>query len=170
MLCVFFLVPFTSHSQEKKDPKDNTEQKNEFWKHVQFGGGINLSFGNNVTNLGLSPSALYNFSDSFSAGLGVSYLYTKNKFYGTSANVYGGSLITLFNPFKSGQLSAEFEQLRVNYSGSSAGIDYSVPALYFGAAYTFGKNMAAGIRYDALYDQNKSLYPSAFSPFFRVYF
>ena len=47
---------------------------------------------------------------------------------------------------------------------------YWLPALYVGAAYSMGRHAAIGVRYDVLYDDEKSIYDSAFTPFVRVYF
>jgi len=166
LIALFFLVSFHSYSQKT----EKKEQKEDFWKHVQFGGGVDLALGNNVTNIGLSPSAIYNFSNKFSAGLSLSYSYNSNKYYNTSANIYGGSILALFNPFRGAQLSAEFEELSVNYSGSRTNSNYSVPGLLFGAAFSIGRNVSIGMQYDVLYDENKSPYGSAFTPLLRLYF
>ena len=41
-------------------------QPNDFWKHVQFGGGIGLGFSSGYTDIFLAPSAIYNFNQYFS--------------------------------------------------------------------------------------------------------
>ena len=46
---------------------------------------------------------------------------------------------------------------------------YWVPALYLGAGYATGP-VTVGIRFDVLYDSNRSLYANEWSPFIRVYF
>jgi len=47
------------------------EQKNEFWSHVQFGGGIGLSFGNEFFSGTVAPSVIYEFNEQFALGLGA---------------------------------------------------------------------------------------------------
>lgn len=141
--------------------------KHHFWSNVQFGGGLNLSFGNNITNIGVSPSAIYNFSDQFSTGFGISYLYAENNDFNEVLNVYGGSLLSFFNPIEEFELSAEFEKMFVSQSNFNS---RDIDALYLGFGYIIGKNISLGIRYDVLYDKNKSIYGSAFSPIARVYF
>lgn len=145
--------------------QDNS--KYNFWNNVQFGGGLNLSFGNNITNIGISPSGIYNFSDQFSAGLGVSYLYAKNNDFNEALNVYGGSLISLYNPVEEFELSTEFEKMFINQSDFDS---VDINALYFGLGYVIDRNISIGIRYDVLYDKDKSIYGSAFSPIARIYF
>jgi len=160
LLLIAFAFISTAYTQEK--PK----QKSEFWKHVQFGGGITLNFTNNASVFGIAPSAIYNFNDKFSSGVSVSYLHTKYKNLSTAYNSYGGSLLTLYKPIKGLQLSGEYEQTYVTYNHLSR----EIPALFLGVGYTYGRNVAVGLRYDALYDEDKSLYPSSITPFVRIYF
>ena len=88
---------------------DIDNEKSDFWKNVRFGGGIQLSIGNGYTTIGVSPSAIYEVSDKFATGLGVSYLYSRYKLQDLSYNVYGVSALALYNPIKGIQLSTEFE-------------------------------------------------------------
>ncbi len=140
-----------------------------FWDNVRYGGGVNVGFGNNFTTIAISPSAIYDFNDNFSAGLSVSYLYSKNKISNTNANVYGASVIALQNVLDSFQLSAEFEELYIHINNSITENSYWNPALYLGAAYRTG-GVSLGLRYDLLYKEDKSIYSSAVTPVFRIYF
>ena len=145
----------------------NSDQS--FWNNVRFGGGLNVGFGSNFTTLAISPSAIYDFSEEFSAGLSLSYLYSKNKVFNSTANVYGASIISLYNPIDRLQFSGEFEELNINFSNGVDKDSYWNPALYLGAAYRTGA-VSIGLRYDVLYKENKSIYSSALTPVFRVYF
>ena len=80
----------------------------------------------------------------------------------------------MVNPIDYLQLSAEFEQLNVNrdYDQNFVGnqdTNYWYPALFLGAGFRSG-NFAFGIRYDVLYDEDKSIYGDAWMPFARFYF
>jgi hypothetical protein len=89
------------------------------------------------------------------------------------STILGGSLIGLFNPINEIQLSAEFEELHVNRRYDSylnlKDDTYWSPALFVGAGYRSG-NVTLGIRYDLLFDKNKSIYADAWAPFVRFYF
>jgi len=159
LFTLLLLVSLTSFSQAV-DAKS-------FWDDVQFGGGLGLGIGSNRTTISVAPSAIYNFNPKFSLGLGASYLYAKNG--DLKSNVFGASVLSLYNPFEQLQLSAEFEHLFVNQKLGTLKSNFDYPALYIGAAYRVG-NFSAGLRYDVLYDDNKSIYASAFSPIFRFYF
>jgi hypothetical protein len=141
-----------------------------FWKNVQFGGGIGLGFGSDFTDISLAPSAIYNFNEYVALGIGAQYTYLKQKNYYAS-HLYGGSIIGLFNPIQAIQLSAELEELRVNINldgSNSNSQDYWNTGLFLGAGYRSG-NATIGARYNVLNDTN-DIYGSAFMPFIRVYF
>ena len=156
-ILLFLSLPFILVAQQKSD----------FWDNVKFGGGFTLNFGNQTT-IGISPSAVYQFNNGFSLGTGITYVYSE--IGDLSTNVYGGSVISLYQIPKTGiQLSGEFEQSFAKQTDSFGSVSTSFPALYLGAAYNQGR-FAFGFRYDVLYDKDKSVYASAFSPIVRFYF
>lgn len=150
----------------------NSQQKSDFWKRVQFGGGLGLSFGSGYSNITVAPSAIYNVSDYFATGVGLQYSYVSQKDW-FSSNIYGASLIELFNPIPEAQISVELEQLRVNntYSQYTPKITDSFwnTALFVGAGYR-NQNVTVGIRYNVLYKEANNVYSQAWMPFVRVYF
>lgn len=139
-------------------------------KKIQIGGGLGLNFGSGFTDITVAPSAIYNFNQYFAAGVGIqgSYIRVKNYY---ESYVYGGSLIALFSPIEQVQLSGELEQLRVNTNFSTIAADDNFwnTALYLGAGYRT-QNVTIGIRYNVLYNKNRSVYSEPFMPFIRVYF
>lgn len=147
-------------------------KKSVFWEKVQIGGGLGLGIGSNYTNITVAPSAIYPVNEYFSAGLGVQYSYVKQKgFY--DSHIYGASLITLFNPIREVQLSAELEELRVNntYTAFSPSVkdNFWNTALFLGAGYR-NQNITIGVRYNVLYKESNNVYSQAWMPFVRVYF
>lgn len=167
-IVLLLLVSCVGWSQQKQEGQKDDET--DFWKNVRFGGGIQLGIGNGYTAIGVSPSAIYEFSDKFAAGIGISYLYSKYKLQNLTYNVYGASALVLYNPIKEFQFSSEFEELNVMQNNDGIKDSYLLPAWYMGAAYSMGRHAAIGIRYDVLFDEDKSIYDSAFTPFIRVYF
>jgi long-subunit fatty acid transport protein len=165
--CVIFMMAFsfTTPLNAQKSPTD-------FWSHVRFGGGVGLSFGDGFFSGTLAPSAIYQFNPQIALGLGLNGTYnTQKDLY--KSTILGGSLIGLFNPINEIQLSAEFEELHVNRRYDSylnlKDDTYWSPALFVGAGYRSG-NVTLGIRYDLLFDKNKSIYADAWAPFVRFYF
>lgn len=148
------------------------QNQNIFWNQVRFGGGIGLSFGDGFFSGTLAPSAIYEFNNQIALGVGINGTYNKqNDFY--KSTILGGSVIGLFSPVDAFQLSAEFEELHVNRKFDSylnlENDTYWSPALFIGAGYRNG-NVTFGIKYDLLYDKDKSIYANAWSPFVRFYF
>lgn len=165
----FFLLVFGLNICIATAQFSNT--RTDFWDRVRFGGSIGLGFTNNGFNGFISPSAIYQFNDQFATGTSLSFNYAK--FDDDKFLAYGGSVLSLYNPIPQIQLSAEFEQLRVNRTLNTNRIrledNYWAPALFVGLGYST-YNVTFGIRYDLLYDDSKSIYANAFLPFVRVYF
>ena len=149
----------------------NGNSRSEFWNNVHYGGGIGIGFGNDTFNGAIAPSAIYQANDQVGLGLGLNLNYSK--FGDSKLLAYGASLMSLYNPIQPLQLSVELEQLRINrnyeYDGGNVEDDYWSPALFIGIGYT-NRNVTFGIRYDLLYDENKSIYIDPLMPFIRVYF
>jgi len=82
-------------------------------------------------------------------------------------------LVGLYNPIRAIQVSAEFEQLNVNrrfnVNTSIPDENYWVPALYMGIGYRSG-NAIFGIRYDVLFDEQRSIFVDPWAPFVRFFF
>lgn len=142
-----------------------------FWEDVRYGGGIGLGFFNGNLNASISPSAIYPVSNTFATGVSLNVNYAN--FSDSRLLAYGGSLISLYNPIPQLQISAELEQLRVNRSFGSGSNrledNYWSPALFMGLGFTT-RNVTMGIRYNVLFDENKSIYANALLPFVRFFF
>lgn len=148
------------------------QNKTNFWNDVRFGGGFGLNFGNEFFGATIAPSGIYEFDNQFALGLGISATFNNQKgFY--KSTILGASIIGLYNVIDELQLSAEFEELNVsrryNVQLNIINDNYWVPALFFGAGYRQG-NITFGIRYDVLYNENKSVYIDPWVPFVRFYF
>jgi hypothetical protein len=166
LLVITTLIFFTPTNAQNQT---NTSS-HAFWDNVQFGGGVGLGFNNGFTNISLSPSAIYNFNEYVSLGLGAQYSYINQRNDYTS-NLYGGSIIGLINPFEQIQLSAELEQLRVNvdYGNFNGSENFWNTGLFLGAGFRNG-NVTIGGRYNVFHNENDSVYGEAFMPFVRVFF
>jgi len=153
-------------------PSNAPKQQNDFWKHVQFGGGLGLSFGSGYTDITVSPSAIYNINSIVAVGTSLQFGYVSSKNYYTST-MYGASLIGLVSPIPQIQLSAELEEVNVDtkykYVDGNISDNFWNTALYLGAGYRSG-NVVIGARFDVLFNENKGYYSDAFMPFVRAYF
>ncbi len=139
----------------------------DFWSRVRFGGGIGLAFGSESVQIGLAPSAIYQVNNYAALGLGINYTYSKIS--DTKFSAIGGSLIGLVNPIPALQVSAEFEEVYVSRSFGPIDDSYWLPALFLGLGFSTGP-VTFGVRYDVLYNSERSLYADPWIPFVRVYF
>ncbi|MES2812151.1 MAG: hypothetical protein V4670_06745 [Bacteroidota bacterium] len=146
--------------------------KSEFWKKVNFGGGIGFNIGSGFTNIALSPTMYYNVNSKVSLGLGLNGSYVKSSGE-YNAWIYGGSIVGIINPVDFIQLSSELEQLRanVNYqtTGGSLKDNFWNTALFLGAGYR-SENFTIGLRYNVLHDKTDRLYSDPWMPFVRIIF
>ena len=149
----------------------NTSTKSDFWKNVNFYGGIGFNFANGGFNGSISPGAVYQFNEIMSAGLGVNVNYFKQG--DSKLWAYGPSVIVLANPIKQIQLSGEYETLRINTSIQTNGAEleskYWSDALFLGIGYRT-RNATVGFRYNVIYDERDSIYLNALVPFIRINF
>ena len=171
-LSILYFLLFIGVSSFAQNQSRSQNGRSQFWNQVRYGGGLGLGFSNGGFNALVSPSAIYQFNDQFAAGLSLTFNYAK--YLESKRYAYGGSILTLYNPIHFLQLSAELEQLRINQTlafsnAPSLEEKYWSPALFLGIGYT-DRNFTVGIRYDLLYDNNKSIYLNAWMPFVRVYF
>ncbi|CAM3778691.1 hypothetical protein FLCU109888_00945 [Flavobacterium cucumis] len=170
LLSLMILISFNAEIYAQENTENKT--KSDFWNRIQFGGGLGLGFGSGYTDIMIAPSAIYNFNDYVALGLGTQYNYVKQRnFY--NANMYGGSIIALFNPLTEFQISTELEQLRVNRTFEngieSASQNFWNTALFLGAGYR-NENVTLGIRYNILHRDRDNIYAEAFMPFVRLFF
>ena len=149
----------------------NEDTANDFWNHVRFGGSLGLSFGDGFFSGTIAPSAIYQFNSKFATGVGLNATYNKQDNFFKST-ILGASVIGLYNPVREFQVSAEFEQLNVNRKFDDPVFEndnYWYPALFMGIGYS-NRNVTFGIRYDLLYNREKSIYAEPYMPFVRVFF
>ncbi|MFS4416401.1 alpha-ketoglutarate decarboxylase [Maribacter sp. 2307ULW6-5] len=149
----------------------NPLSQDNFWDRVRYGGGFGLGFTNGGFNGTLAPSAIYEFNKYVAAGAGLNLSYAK--FNDNSFLAYGGSFMTLVHPIPQIQISAEFEQLRINRtlraSPNNIEDNYWLPALFVGAGWR-SRNVTFGVRYDLLFDEGRSIYANNLMPFVRFFF
>ncbi|MBM1105924.1 alpha-ketoglutarate decarboxylase [Aurantibacter crassamenti] len=167
---VFFIIILVSTSCFAQNQSQSLSGTSTFWSHVRFGGGLGLGITNGGFNASVSPSAIYQFNEQFASGASATFNYAKYK--EDKRTAYGGSILSLYNPVHFLQISAELEQLRVNqrFDLGTTIIEenYWSPALFIGLGYT-SNLVTVGIRYDVLFDNNKSIYAGAWMPFVRIY-
>lgn len=161
---------FLMEDESTTQPSLNKPLQTDFQKHWTFGGNLGLSFWNGGTDILIGPKAYYNISPKFLTGFGLTYIYSEfnSNISSYHSNSFGGSILLAARPVPFLQISTEYEGLQTNYSGYYSD-EYFINALYLGISYVTGP-VSFGIRYDLLYDTNKSIYSSAWNPVVGFYF
>ncbi|NPA46741.1 MAG: hypothetical protein GXO24_05945 [Chlorobi bacterium] len=147
--------------------KSRSSQGNPF----RFYGGFGLGFSNHGFYVDIQPGLLYRVRPAFHVGANAQLGYQSYRNFNvrTHTYIYGYDLLALYLPWQHLELSIDYQQLYIRYEAGSATTRWQVPAFYLGMAYRT-RNAAIGFRYDLLYKEGKSIYPSAFTPFVRIYF
>ena len=156
-LTTFFLICFNYSDLNAQDSSEKNLKSN-FWKKVQFGGGLGLGIGSGFTDITVAPSAIYNFNELFSLGTGLQFSYISQKDLYKST-VAGVNVIGLFNPIEQVQLSLEVEEVNVSTKFQSVGNttvkdNFWNTGLFVGAGYRM-ENITVGARYNLLFDKDK---------------
>ena len=74
VLITILSIGFLSFGQESKQ----TNTASDFWSNVRFGGGFGLNFGNNLTTINITPTAIYDFNEKFSLQI---FIYKQSIFF-----------------------------------------------------------------------------------------
>jgi len=170
-------------SEKNKPTQTTTIYKSApvFQPRWSFGGNLGLSFWNGGTDIFIAPKAYYHLSPQFITGIGVTYIYSDgeywtneiggSRYFNYHSNSFGGSASVLYRPIPFLQFSAEYEGLQTEWRGGENFNDesYFNNAIYLGASFVSG-HFSFGVRYDVLYDENKSVYGSDWTPFIGIYF
>ncbi|MBO6661916.1 MAG: hypothetical protein JJ909_10340 [Roseivirga sp.] len=162
--------------EEKKD-KEETE-KIPLEDRVFFGGnfGLSFSFGDVESQyIEVSPLVGYRFSETFSGGLSLSYLYVSREYIFLPSynrvklknNTYGPRAFLRYRFLDNYFFQTEFESLNtlvpLNDGTSNTGRDW-VPGFFIGGGVTYpiGRNLSVNLvlMYNVIYDDNRSPYGS----------
>ncbi len=173
---LFFLLTFLMISHgiaQKKEPETKNEIKKE--RKWRFYGGMGFGFvtggGSDVFYIQVQPGILYKLTNKWEAGAGLYYsYYTYREINGkVQSNIYGGNLLTTYQPVKQLETSLEFQYLFLNQKYLNQLTKREVPSLFIGLGYRM-PHAVIGFKYDLLYRENNGISPSAFQPFVRIYF
>ncbi len=82
---------YKSGKNERNKPKG--ESKFDI-NRLMIGGGLGLQFGQ-VTNIAIAPRVGYQFTDFYSAGVGLGYNYFRFKNYGSYPNLYTQRMVNI---------------------------------------------------------------------------
>lgn len=155
-LLLVFLTASAYAQSNRNDGYDNSLKGVPLKERIVVGGGLGLSFGSQQDFFSISPTIGYKVTERMLAGTGVTYRYTKYKYYSPAIKLtdYGFNPFVRYTIFSGIFLQAEYEYLnyefpvttetsiRKNYNSFLAGAGFIQPignkaAFYVLALYNF---------------------------------
>ncbi|NPA67966.1 MAG: hypothetical protein GXO50_05090 [Chlorobi bacterium] len=164
---VSFSQEYDPYTYQDIKPKSTLKDK------IFFGGGFGLQLGS-VTNITVMPEVGYRFTDKFTAGTGLYYMYTSISAYNYSDNVYGGKIFSRYYVVPDFFIAGEYESLNIAdydlYTGYYTGGRIWVQGLLLGGGWRqkIGEHFAilTTLMYNVLED-DKTPYSN---PVFKISF
>ncbi len=126
---VLFFLSFAASAQDQSEPDSLYRRrgaagtpeapgaKPNWMERITLGGNFGLSLGN-YTYVNLSPLVGYRFTDKFTAGGGVTYIYSRVRYAGYpsySNSIYGGRVMAQYAIIPRIAPTFEYEALNVGY-------------------------------------------------------
>lgn len=127
-----------------------------FIDRVRLGGSFGLSLGT-VTNINLSPMAGYELTEKLVAGVGVTGMYYKSRYFGINDFYYGGRGFLMYSIFPMVNLIAEVEQMNVQMDTfTKYDVRKWITSPMLGASYSqpLGARFIKAVHFTALYNFN----------------
>lgn len=161
VMVLAILMAFNLAAQSEKDSTDNS-----FAKKLFFSGNFGLQFGD-VTNVEISPVAGYHITNRLSAGLGITYIYFRQKignFDKLETNVYGYRLFARQSINQQLFIQAEYENLSLELLNPLDNTTFRdwVPGTFIGGGFfqpvSENVGFTAVALYNVTYDDLRSPY------------
>lgn len=119
-LILVFAMTFiasTCFGQSRHRNDENSLKGVPLKERIVVGGGLGLQFGSQVDIFSISPMIGYKVTEKFMAGTGLTYRYTKYKYYNPSIKLtdYGVSPFVRYTIFGGFFLHAEYEYLNYEF-------------------------------------------------------
>ncbi|MFT4679513.1 MAG: hypothetical protein ACI84C_000400 [Flavobacteriales bacterium] len=174
ILSVILLLGLQLHAQYA-EPEEEEKEKTSFKDRLYFGGGIQASFGNQVTVLGLAPLVGYKWTDKFSTGLGINYTYfsVRSSVGRLTSSIYGGHVFGRYIFFENFFAQSEFHLVSSDvpqYDDLTRTFTQgrlTIPMLYVGAGYRVSLGGRVYATLSVLYDVIDHRYSPYSNPFMR---
>jgi hypothetical protein len=169
ILSVFILLsPFYSLGQDDIPVKERPMRERIF-----FGGNFGLQFGT-ITFVDVSPLIGYRFTDKFSAGPGISYMFYRERFAGFApfeTSIYGGRIFSRYEIFRGIFLHGEYEVLNreiFDYLVSPDRFRMNVTSILLGGGFRQHMGGRTFLNLLVLWNINESAYSMYNNPIIRM--
>lgn len=117
-LLLVFLAVLSLHAQSRRGSSyDNSLKGTPFKERIITGGGLGLSFGSQQDFFSISPMIGYRVTERMLAGTGITYRYTKYKYYTPAIKLidYGFNPFIRYTIYNGIFVQTEYEYLNYEY-------------------------------------------------------
>ena len=117
LILVCIASSLQAQSNRKRDSYDQNLKGVPLKERIVVGGGLGLSFGSDQDFFSVSPLIGYRVTERMLAGTGITYRYTKYKYYSPALtlNDYGFNPFVRYTVFNGIFLQAEYEHLNYEF-------------------------------------------------------
>jgi hypothetical protein len=121
LIFAMLFVAITCFGQSRHKNSDNSLAGVPFKERIVVGGGLGLQFGSQVDMISIAPMAGYKVTEKLMLGSGITYRYTKYKYYNPSIKLidYGVNPFARYTIFNGIFLHAEYEYLNYEFPVSA---------------------------------------------------
>ena len=179
LIIIFLIFSLDSFAQEIESPVPHapatTEQQNDpnpktdWSKKFYTGGGLGLQFGS-YTYIELSPILGYHITPKFSAGIGATYIYLRDRANNFSTSIYGGKVFAEYDVYRGISPHVEYELLNLEVYGVFLRQRVYVSSLLVGGSYHQEVGTNSTIYIMLLYNLIDDIYSPYENPILRIGF
>lgn len=161
-------ILFTTQLFANNNDDDYDVRDLDFKERIFFGGYIGLQFGD-FTFVDISPIAGYRITNKLSAGIGLTYQYFHDRFFGYGTHTFGGSTFARFLIIPQAFVYAEYEMLNLEstYFFEDNGNRFWEYNYFLGAGYRQRIGSRAFFNIMLLYNFNDDSFVYFQNPIFR---
>lgn len=117
LVFAFLCVAFVVEAQKRGDSYDSNLKGTPFKERIVTGGGLGLSFGSTQDFISVSPMVGYRVTERLLAGTGITFRYTKYKYYQPALTLtdWGFNPFLRYTLFKNIFVHTEYEYLNYEF-------------------------------------------------------
>lgn len=179
LLLVFLLIGSFADAQDtatRTNGEQNRKYKERTIDRIFFGGYLGMQFGT-ITYIDISPQATYRVSKNFFAGLGLTYLYMKDKRYMPeyTTNGYGGKVFGRYHVWRDLFVQLEYDPLYRTYKYTETGVPIDETGIWIhdilvGGGYRQWLGNRSFVTLAIYYNINESYYSPYRNPIINIGF
>ncbi|MBW6460281.1 MAG: hypothetical protein K0B08_06865 [Bacteroidales bacterium] len=167
VLAILVVLSVSSSSAQEERAGKPVKGRTRLLDRMDFGGYLGAQFGT-ITMVNVSPQVTYRITEKFHAGLGINYLYYRDKRFTPpySLSAYGGSVFTRYFVWRDLFAHLEYAPLYISFPDYHAWVH----DLMVGGGYRQWLGQRSYVVLMVLFNVNESFYSPYSNPIIRIGF